>query len=138
MSFRSLLLAAPLVLSACAGAVISSNQKNAAADALAQLRIVSQSAQLGAFSSPRSFDIAAPYYAQAIAGFESAMPAAKDSGLGDRTEEREKLRQSVSGCIEAIELTAELHRTSGLTDKPEDFGVLTACESTARAMGRSA
>jgi hypothetical protein len=137
MLIRSLLLAIPLLLSACAGSFVSSSQTNTAAASMAKLQTVSRSAELGAFSTPRSFDIAAPYYADAIAGFRSIKPAEEGSGLGDRTEERAAIRQALDNCIESIQLTAKLHRTAGLTSNPDDFIALPTCESAIRTMGRS-
>lgn len=137
MPLRKLLFASLFLLPACSSALISSGQTDSASQALSHLRIVSQSAEIGAFSTARSFDQAAPYYARAIAGFEAATPAAGQPGDDPRAEERAGIRKAMANCIESIKLTAKLHKSEGLTSNPDDFFALQTCESATRSMGRS-
>lgn len=133
MSLRRFLFALPVILAGCAGALVSSNQTKSAANGLATLRAIEQAALLGAYSSPRSFDLIAPEYVKAIDSFRAATPSSSD----EREEERDALQRSFDNCIEGIKTLADIHRTSGLSDDESDFLILEGCKSAAAALERS-
>ena len=90
---------------------------------------------LGAYSSPRSFDLVASDYVRALASFRAATPAA--SGDSARDAERGGLRTAFGNCIEAVQAQVEFHRTSGLSDDPSDFLATEVCQSAADILERS-
>jgi hypothetical protein len=125
----------PVFLAGCAGALVSSNQTKSAASGLSTLRSIEQAALLGAYSSPRSFDLVAPEYVQAIDSFRAASPRASSGEARDA--EQERLRTAFDNCIEGIRTLARIHRTSGLSDDESDFLILDGCRSATDALERS-
>jgi hypothetical protein len=133
---RFIYLAVPLVLAGCAGAIATNSQSKSAASGIATLRSIEQAAAIGAYGSARSFDIVAPKYVSALNAFRAARPSEAADGEA-RAEEQNSLRQAFDNCIEAVELQAEIHRTSGLSDDPSDFLAKEVCQSAADALERS-
>ena len=133
---RFIYLVVPLVLSGCAGAIATNNQSKSAASGLATLRSIEQAAAIGAYRTARSFDIVAPQYVSALNAFRAARPS-EVSDDAQRGEEQNSLRQAFDNCIEAVELQAEIHRTSGLSSDPSDFLAREVCQSAADALERS-
>lgn len=117
-----MVLAMAAMVSACSVLNAPSKEaQQAVASANADLQTLVETARLGAYSKPSSFDIAAPLYGSMIARLKSAKPAAEVDGP------EKDLGRVIDGCISNVADLSELHKTSGLRPTLQFDAFTVAC-----------
>ncbi|MFK7744170.1 MAG: hypothetical protein AB8B47_03880 [Roseobacter sp.] len=86
----------------------SAEAQKAVKSANTDLQALVETARLGAYAKPSSFQDAAPLYGSMIARLKSAKPPADETGP------EKDLGRVIDGCISNVSDLSELHQSSGL------------------------